>query len=991
MKILHIKSALIFSFLFGFHQYGSAQCPNPVTMLSETFDGGNPITGAITANIYGGGSWTNASYILSGSAHGWFNVVNGLGNVDVYDRQVNGFCPGQPVEVSFWTRESYGGTNVTFTVFDDNNAVLATSTHNLNGVYQQITYNFNATTAGLRFVVHCNSTGGNGIDIVMEDLLITECPPPNVVENITYSDCGSQGNFDLFSMFSAAMPTGGTWTGPTILGNGNQGTYDPNVNTPGVYTYTQTNSACPPNPSTVTVSVPPVMNLGPDTTICDGASLTINAPAGFDNYTWSTGATTQSINVTQAGTYFVDASVQMGNTISNGDFENGNTGFSTQYTVGTGGGWGLLSNPGTYAITTSPSLVHNNFSPCGDHTSGAGNMMVVNGSSVANTNVWCQTVTVTPNTDYSFSCWITNALNDPNVANLQFFVNGVPIGSIFNTAPNGCNWQQFSDTWNSGAATSANICIVNQNTSGGGNDFAIDDITFSPFCTTSDTIVVSVESPTQLITSTDPTCVGGANGEVHVDNSLAIEYSMDAGANWQVDSFFVGLTQGTYTICSRTALGCMVCEDVTLTDPPPVLITVSNDTTICENGSVTLLANAAGGTTFTYNWGHTANTDPNQTVNPTATTTYSVFAENEHGCVSSTESIDVSLFPALNGTLTPSANICPGESIDLTATAGGGMGPQYTFTWSTGDVATTNANHTLTVSPTATTTYTVTISDGCESTPIDLSTTITVAPLPVPQYMVDDPEQCEPAVFELINTTDPALSQSVTWIVGGQIFIDQDTITTGTFMAGSYDIQMIVTSVDGCVDSLTFANALTVLPQPIASFSYSPNPVLMFSTNVQFNNSSTNAVNYAWTFESGTPGISNSENPTVLFPDGQTGDYNVTLIASSEQGCSDTTSLIVTVYPEVIIYAPNAFTPDGDEHNQDWRVFVEGVDVYDFECLIFNRWGELIWENRDPFVAWDGTYNGAIVPAGTYTWVVRMKNLFNDNKYTHSGHVTILK
>ena len=107
----------------------SAQCANPTVMLDEPFNAA-PITGAITANIYGTGFWTNAAYTLSGAGHGWFNVINGLGNVDVYDRQVNGFCVDSAVTITFWTRQSFGTTNVTYSAIDDLGTVLQSTTLN---------------------------------------------------------------------------------------------------------------------------------------------------------------------------------------------------------------------------------------------------------------------------------------------------------------------------------------------------------------------------------------------------------------------------------------------------------------------------------------------------------------------------------------------------------------------------------------------------------------------------------------------------------------------------------------------------------------------------------------------------------------------------------------------------------------------------------------------------------------------------------------------
>ena len=122
-------------------------------------------------------------------------------------------------------------------------------------------------------------------------------------------------------------------------------------------------------------------------------------------------------------------------------------------------------------------------------------MMVVNGSGTANTNVWCQNINVTPNTDYQFSAWAVNALNDLNVTQLQFSINSVNLRPIFSTPTIGCSWQQFFQTWNSGLISSAEICINNQNTSGGGNDFIIDDITFRPICVDYDTITVNYSTP----------------------------------------------------------------------------------------------------------------------------------------------------------------------------------------------------------------------------------------------------------------------------------------------------------------------------------------------------------------------------------------------------------------------------------------------------------------------------------------------------------------
>jgi gliding motility-associated-like protein len=244
----------------------------------------------------------------------------------------------------------------------------------------------------------------------------------------------------------------------------------------------------------------------------------------------------------------------------------------------------------------------------------------------------------------------------------------------------------------------------------------------------------------------------------------------------------------------------------------------------------------------------------------------------------------------------------------------------------------------------------------------------------------------------VFNATDPNMVENLYWQVSnGQVFVDQESIITNPLEAGNYTIQLIVTSPQGCVDSATFVNYLTVYPQPVANFNYSPNPVTMFSTQVQLNNYSTGGSTYEWFIQDGSPAYSQEENVLTVLPDGQTGDYNTLLIATSEFGCIDSLERLVVVVPEIILYAPNTFTPDGDEHNQHWRVFIEGIDIYNFKLTIYNRWGELIFESNNPEETWDGSYNGKLVQEGAYTWFIEAKDRISDNKFTFNGHLNLLK
>lgn len=165
------------------------------------------------------------------------------------------------------------------------------------------------------------------------------------------------------------------------------------------------------------------------------------------------------------------------NLVVNSDFESGNIGFTSGYTFGD------VSNPGGYFIGPRPSNAPGAFGDwcnCGDHTTGTGNMMIVNGSTTASTVVWEETVQVTPSTEYVFSYWGSEVDHDSNsFPHLAVQINGKAIGdSTFpeNSPDNGGKWQNYTFKWNSGSSRSGELVLIDLDTDNGWNDFAIDDI-----------------------------------------------------------------------------------------------------------------------------------------------------------------------------------------------------------------------------------------------------------------------------------------------------------------------------------------------------------------------------------------------------------------------------------------------------------------------------------------------------------------------------------
>ncbi len=407
--------------------------------------------------------------------------------------------------------------------------------------------------------------------------------------------------------------------------------------------------------------------LGNDTTLDCGTSVTLTAPTGLDGYNWMNLSNTNTLNVSQGGTYWCTAYQSTGNLVTNGDFSNGSSGFQSDYTPGTGGSWGLLSNEGEYAVTSNSSLVHNNFPNCTDHTSGnpSGSMLVVNGSSTAGLNVWEQTINVTPNTDYTFNTWgMTVTASNP--AQLNFSINGSQIGSIFNLPSSTCNWQQFAVTWNSGTNTTATIAIVNQNTSPSGNDFALDDILFSQICEYSDTITVSYpNAPTLTVFENDTICAGETaqlSSTTDIAGSTVTWYpGAITGANITVSP----TTTTTYSAVATSPQNCnSATESVTITVGSDPVITASPDITICENDSAEI-SFTSDQPLDNFQWSPINSNNDTVVVYPQDTTTYIISGTNQWGC-HDTDSVTVSVTPTPQVNLTEDQIVvCTNDSVQL--------------------------------------------------------------------------------------------------------------------------------------------------------------------------------------------------------------------------------------------------------------------------------------------------------------------------------------
>jgi gliding motility-associated-like protein len=328
--------------------------------------------------------------------------------------------------------------------------------------------------------------------------------------------------------------------------------------------------------------------------------------------------------------------------LSNGDFESGGSGTGflvNDYTLinpltGT-------SSPGFYARTTNPILMNSSFISGGDHTTGSGNMIVVDGSTATNKFFWTTGSTggaipgFTPGSTYTFSYWIKSVSNEvtSDVATRSniglIFVNATSINpsALNHLAPLPSEgWQQITYSF---VATATNVLIRlrTQNAGAIGNDFAVDD-----FSITEGTLPFEGS-----YTSVNPTCPNSTDGSITVSLSGGFlpynSYNL-TGTSTQTNTtgIFTGLTEGTYSVSAFDANGQQYSQsNIVLTAPNNLVL--SNPVTICEGESTALSVSGGDGSyTWTANPTDTSITNPNsatQNVSPSVTTVYTVTSGTE--------------------------------------------------------------------------------------------------------------------------------------------------------------------------------------------------------------------------------------------------------------------------------------------------------------------------------------------------------------------------
>ena len=498
--------------------------------------------------------------------------------------------------------------------------------------------------------------------------------------------------------------------------------------------------------------------------------------------------------------------------------------------------------------------------------------------------------------------------------------------------------------------------------------------------------------------STDVLCFGTATGEasVNVTGTPPYSYMWEDGQQTKIAT---GLASGTYTVTVTDVNGCTDSVDVTINEPPEIILVMSGATTICVGGQTQLSVSASGGVPpYSYDWDNVGYTSSSTLdVSPTDTTTYSVNVQDANGCIVS-GSVEVQVYPPLVG-IVSDPFICEGDDLTLTASGSGGMGvpANYVYTWLDAgkNIVFTGNPYVVQGLVTGVYTYYVALSDACPGDTTMI--TATVSPEPPPPVVAADAVYCFGDPMIDLN----AQGQNISWYTDalltpppvdtGADFTPSGAVGTTTYYATQ--------TVNGC-ESPPGTATVVVNPLPTAGFYPFPEEAPITNPGIVFtDNASPDVVSWLWFFGDGDSAIGNLTDffngDTVVHIYSDSGTFVVYQIVTNSFGCKDIAIDTIEITNEYILFAPLAFTPGGDNINDYFLPRGMGISDEKFRFYVYDRWGDLIYQHDGAYsewLGWDGKANDGKERAqqDVYVWLIRTEDL-DENAHEYVGHVTLLR
>ncbi|MFK8038902.1 MAG: T9SS type B sorting domain-containing protein [Crocinitomicaceae bacterium] len=545
---------------------------------------------------------------------------------------------------------------------------------------------------------------------------------------------------------------------------------------------------------------------------------------------------------------------------------------------------------------------------------------------------------------------------------------------------------------------------------------------------------IVINEPPQLVINsviaTNTSCYNICDGQIVIDAPLGVNFEiiLNGISTTNATGTFTNLCDNNFDIVVTDIQGCQAFSNTSITEPDTLIGNAPSDwTNVCFGSNINISPGYTSGGTmpYSYNWTDAnANSYPNTTTftqNATAPNTYTYDIVDANGCAAGPFSFNMTVTDPLAfqsiSPLDSTAYICPGESTNLMVLAMDGQlidfGDElnYSYSWNTND-----PNDTLTavsVSPAITTMYTATVTDYCNAV-ITQTFNVIVYPDPTPDISPLSQTVCFNEQDQLSLSNINNIQGITTWK-----FSDGSSYTGQTINyndnrlyfneANTYHLDVSFVSDSGkCEGEISHQGAIIINPLPSSSFFFEPKEPRVSDCELDFTSLSVGdgPLQYIWNFgtdgRNGTSSDSaytfnfintNPEDPSInITKESPTTTIEVCLEVINTYACVSEACQFISIHEDLAFYIPNSFTPSQGEYNNTFKpVFASGIDKYQYQLLIFNRWGEVIFESNDPEFGWDGKYGDRIADQAAYVWRITYEDTYEAVQKTVSGHVTLIR
>ena len=416
--------------------------------------------------------------------------------------------------------------------------------------------------------------------------------------------------------------------------------------------------------------------------------------------------------------------------------------------------------------------------------------------------------------------------------------------------------------------------------------------------------------------------------------------------------------------------------------------------TNCDNFQVAFSQNSTGAIYYHWDFGDASTTlDTSNFASPswiysnpgTYTVTLTI---NPGSSCSDVTSNTYTVYPLLLPHFTAPSGQCIYEN-NFSFNAGGAFLGTGTFNWDFGShalpISSNQQNPTNIVFDLAGAyPITLTISEhGCTKSFTD---TVYVYPKPYAHFGLTQSIGCLLYAVQFIDSSIADTPLSYEWDFGNGLTSALKNPSTIYQALGKYNIDLIITTQHGCKDTVQLPDSLSVYPTPIAGFTVYPRDTNVFYPYATMIDRSQFAVGCEVFWGDGT---SSTDCDTIHHYASAGGLYTIMQVVVNEFGCYDTAYSTVDIFPQYLFWVPNAFTPSGNGLNDVFKPVIAGVHRYKF--LIFDRWGEKVFEAIDLNDGWDGYYKGKLCTNDVFVYKIYFIDDVDNVPHQYMGRVTLVR